>query len=139
MGIAPDIYNELINFSPDILGISAYTQDVYTVKSILEKVKKFNKNILTVVGGHHSSLFPKDFSWGVVDIVVIGEGQEIFSEIVETYISKKDLTSISNIAIWKNGKLNLSGKKQPNNFDNIKIPLRNLTKSYRNKYFRGKW
>ncbi|NIR17607.1 MAG: B12-binding domain-containing radical SAM protein, partial [Desulfobacterales bacterium] len=45
----------LQDFRPDVVGITAYTVHVNTVKTLFEEIKKWNPQVLTVVGGHHAT------------------------------------------------------------------------------------
>jgi len=54
------------------------------VCDVLKKVKGFSKNILTVAGGAHATLMPQDFKNDFIDIIVIGEGEFTFKDLVET-------------------------------------------------------
>ncbi len=105
MRIEPNLEDELSAFSPDIVGCTGLTPDVYTVYSILEKVKKYNNNILTVVGGHHATMMPYDFNREFINVIVIGEGQHTFQELVDTYAQKGDFTQLRGLALPHNGKL----------------------------------
>jgi magnesium-protoporphyrin IX monomethyl ester (oxidative) cyclase len=92
--------------NPDIVGISGpFTSQIGNTLKVSELVKKVNPNILTVVGGPHVSSIPEEFleEAKTVDIVVIGEGEYTFLEIVEYIEGKKSLSSILGIAYRKNG------------------------------------
>src|SRR4030043_728706 len=50
----------LASFSPDVVGITAYTVHVNTVKKLFEEIKGWNPKALTVVGGNHATLAAED-------------------------------------------------------------------------------
>ena len=140
MRVDQNLEHELSNFQPDIVGITAYTTDVYVANDILKKVKNHNKDILTVVGGHHASLLPEDFYKEFVDVIVVGEGQYTFRELVYAYEENRSFESVDGLI------LNIEGIARPtlrrkleNNLDKFPFPDRNLTKEYRNCYFRASW
>ncbi|OGS44128.1 MAG: hypothetical protein A2539_00965 [Elusimicrobia bacterium RIFOXYD2_FULL_34_15] len=141
MRIDNNLEQELKNINPDIVGITGCTTDVDKNKEILKKVKEFNKNILTVVGGHHATMIPEDFNENYVDIVVIGEGEVTFRELVEMYEKKDKLSNVAGIA-FRNGSKDLfytKPREVTKNMDDMPFPNRKLTSQYRNKYFRGSW
>jgi len=131
---------DLDTFKPDIVGITALTPDVYAACEIFENIKKFNKDVITVVGGHHPTLIPEDFNKACIDFVVIGEGQATFSEIVDAVEFKKDFSKIKGIGIQENCKLKITQERDfMENLDDMPFPVRHLTKKYREKYFRAAW
>jgi len=130
----------LESFQPDIVGITCLTPDVFNVYKILQEVKRYDKNILTVVGGHHVTMMPMDFDKDFVDVIVLGEGQFTFRELVETYRNGKDFSEIKGIAFRKNGIINFTPERELiNNLDDYPFPARELTAKYRNKYYRTTW
>ena len=75
----------LASFSPDVVGITAYTVHVNGVRALFEQIKGWNPQLLTVVGGHHATVAPQDFLSPHIDLIVIGEGVFIFKEIVRRF------------------------------------------------------
>ncbi|MFC1585488.1 cobalamin-dependent protein [Fibrobacterota bacterium] len=55
MRIEKNLSKKLDCFKPNLVGITAYTCDVNTVKRILQYVKQYDRNITTVIGGHHAT------------------------------------------------------------------------------------
>ena len=66
----------LDGFSPDVVGITAYTVHVKTVRRMFETIKGLDPRVLTIVGGHHATVRPNDFLSDAIDVVVSGEGVE---------------------------------------------------------------
>ncbi len=131
---------ELKRSEPDIVGVTALTVDVYSALDVLSRVKKFDSDILTVVGGHHATVMPDDFCTDAVDVIVIGEGIRTFAELVDAHATGKDLATIPGLALRRNGSLEFSEQRPPiADLDDLPIPARHLTKKYRNSYFRGTW
>ena len=131
---------ELADFKPDIVGITGYTTDVYKIIDISKKVKSYDKKILTVVGGHHATMLPNDFNKESIDIIVIGEGEITFRELVNAYAKKQGFSYISGLAIRNNGNPVFTKPRDINiDLDKMPYPNRGLTKKYRDKYFRGAW
>ncbi|MBU3930700.1 B12-binding domain-containing radical SAM protein [bacterium] len=75
---------EIINFLPDYLGVTITTPIYGEMKKITDMAKSINPGIITVVGGAHASSMPQDtLRADSLDIVVVGEGDFTFSEIVD--------------------------------------------------------
>jgi radical SAM superfamily enzyme YgiQ (UPF0313 family) len=121
--------------SPDIVGITSYTTHVNTVKNILHKIKSYNSDIVTVVGGHHATALPQDFQINDTDVIVAGEGVYSFQTIVSALKeSKKLLFKMINSSNNTNQKIFYS-KNNLEDLNNYPLPRRDLTKKYRKKYF----
>ena len=140
MRIENSLEETLEKFSPHLVGLTAYTPDVYNVYRILKKVKSFNKKILTIVGGHHATLMPEDFNKDFIDVIVLGPGEETIKRIVSAFDNKKDFDYIPNIAMQNSGELRFNKNvDEIVSLDDSPIPARYLTQKYRKNYFRGIW
>ena len=107
------------NFKPSIVGITMNTFQTKSTKEVSKIVKEADEHILIVVGGPHPSALKlrifDDFPY--IDIVVIGEGEHTFLEIVEG----KELEKIKGIC-YKNK----ATEPRPLAKDLDYIPLPNL-------------
>lgn len=99
------IARKLQEFKPDIVGVSVLTSEYNGTCKLLLQVKQYDPGILTVVGGIHPVLAPGDFNLPCVDLLLFGHGKKIFREIVLERERKGDFSSISNIAVVRDGKL----------------------------------
>jgi radical SAM superfamily enzyme YgiQ (UPF0313 family) len=125
----------LQRYSPDIVGITAYTVHVNTVRNLFKKIKLWNPKVLTVVGGHHATIMPEDFHSDNIDIVVLGEGIFTFREIVNRYEKGMGLKEIPGIAYPNNGVLKKSDPVEKVDLDAFPFPVRKLTAKYRQYYY----
>lgn len=125
----------LVEFAPDAVGITAYTLHVNVAKALFEQIKKWNPEIFTVVGGHHATLVPEDFSSPFIDLIVMGEGVFVFKEVMRRLEMGKDFEGISGIA-YKNGDNIVRTPYEPMvDLDEFPFPARSLTKKHRKHYF----
>jgi radical SAM superfamily enzyme YgiQ (UPF0313 family) len=125
----------LEKFSPEVVGITAYTVHVNTVRDLFNKIKLWNPEVLTVVGGHHATIMPEDFLSDNIDVIVPGEGIFTFREIVNRYDKGLDLEEIPGIAFSKNGMLVKSDPVEKVDLDEFPFPERKLTAKYRKNYY----
>lgn len=130
-----DLKHMIVEFKPDIVGITAYTIHVNIVKSLFEQIKTWDRKILTVVGGHHATVVPEDFISSFIDLIVIGEGVFSFKEIVGRYERKEQLDGIPGVAVVKGNSLTKTNEKPYNSLDEFPFPNRGLTKEYRPFYY----
>jgi len=139
MEVAPkDLQRTLLEFEPDIVGVTSEIVHRNTAIEALSLVRNRYPRCLTVVGGHHATMRPEDFSDPAVDLIVIGEGVETFREICEVRArGGSDYRAIRGLAIAQaDGTLHRTQPRlQPTTLDHYPLPDRSLTAKYRNKYF----
>ena len=102
------IKQKIITSKPDIVGISGpFTCQIENSIKVSDLAKEVNPSILTVMGGPHVTLVPKEFLEEAksVDIAVTGEGECSMLEVVQTFEGKKQLGQILGIAYRQNGKV----------------------------------
>ncbi len=134
MRIEDDLDSVLNSFHPDAVGITAYTVHVNVVKRLFEKIKKFNPEIFTIVGGHHATLVPEDFNAHTIDLIVMGEGVFTFREAIKRLENKITPANIPGTAFRTDGKLVINKGDLADDLDAIPFPDRSLTKTYRKNY-----
>jgi radical SAM superfamily enzyme YgiQ (UPF0313 family) len=125
----------LEDFRPDIIGITAYTSTSMRAKEIAGRIKGFNSDILTVVGGHHATVAPSDFYDNNIDIVVSGHGIDSFREIVTATESGSSFDQIEGLAIKSGEKWQFTGEREEIGLDSYPFPIRSLSERYRHNYF----
>jgi anaerobic magnesium-protoporphyrin IX monomethyl ester cyclase len=81
----------LIALQPDIVGLTAITPSIYTAERALEIAKEVVPNTLRVLGGIHATFMYKqvlsEAPW--IDVIVRGEGEEIFTNLVRAVAEKR--------------------------------------------------
>ena len=80
-----DIKGELKAFQPDVVGVTSTTPSIYEAYKVAEAAKDVRKDCIVVLGGSHATFLPEETltECGSVDVVVRGEGEETFCEIVD--------------------------------------------------------
>jgi radical SAM superfamily enzyme YgiQ (UPF0313 family) len=135
MRIDQDLMKKLERHKPHVVGLTAYTCDVNKARIILREVKKFNKNIITAVGGHHATFMPFDFASSSVDVVFLGMSDLSFKNYIHALAGKGDVGAVENIALVKDGTLFFTAKKTKDiDLDSLPFPARHLTRAYRIRY-----
>ena len=116
----------------DIVAISSTSQDYSEARKIAADIKKKNKSIITILGGHHVTYLPSTLSPDF-DLGVLGEGEQTFFELVEYFQNNvfnensKEFKNIKGLAIHKDNEIILTGERgliDP--LDNIPHPYRQL-------------
>lgn len=125
-----EIINSIKNTKPFVIGFSVYT---YTYDECLslariakQKAKELGYNVSVVFGGYHPTVFPEStLENPEVDVVVIGEGEATFSELLNVLNSKGDLGEIAGIAYKKNGEIiRTVPRERIKNLDSLPLPKR---------------
>ncbi|MCF8369473.1 MAG: B12-binding domain-containing radical SAM protein [Bacteroidales bacterium] len=112
------INNFILDFRPEIIGITSTTTLIYDAYYIAEIIKRKYPEILIVFGGSHATALPKEVaSKHFVNIVCIGEGEKTMLDIVKVFNNNKDFEKIEGIAIWKNNSVVI--RKRNNFFQDI--------------------
>ncbi len=137
MRLDGDLDAALQNFRPDMVAVTALTPEVYAARDVLARVKAFNPDIFTLVGGHHATLLPQDFFLPQVDAVALGEAELMFGPLTEALADHQDLQHVPNI-IWRHRSGEFIRNHRSNNKVNmalLPLPRRDLTEAYRDEYF----
>jgi len=135
MRIDRNLQKELLDFKPDLAGITAYTCDYNTVVGILKEIRLFDKSIRIVVGGHHATFMPNDFVLPDVDAIFLGYADSTFPQYINALGNPGKLREIPNIGIVENNSVIFTGRDlTPPDLNSLPLPDRTLILKYRGKY-----
>jgi len=123
-----DIENMLKDYKPDLVGITAMTTKFGSVLKTAEVVKKHNPGCKVVVGGPHPTFLPEQtLKSKDIDIVVRGEGERTFLNLIKAIENNGALQNVKGISFKENNSL---CHTQPQEFiedlDQISFPAREL-------------
>lgn len=83
---------QVIEFKPDILGISFYTTLAEGAAQLSKDIRATLPHCWVVLGGPHATALPMEtLHDSQAHIVVVGEGEEVFYQIVKTFRETLDL------------------------------------------------
>lgn len=81
-----------------VVGVTAVTPEFNRAIQILSFSKQWKPGLLTVIGGPHVSYLDQEVAGlDEVDVVVRGEGEATFGELMEVVLHKGDLSSVTGI------------------------------------------
>ncbi len=123
-----EIERQIRQKSPDIVGITTTTFTLIDVLNIAKVVKEVNKNIHVVLGGPHLSIYSEEtLAQKDVDVVVIGEGEITFCELVKHLADGKPLGEIEGLGFKNDGRIIINQPREYiQNLDEIPFPAREL-------------
>lgn len=97
---------EIRRFEPTVCGISALTFEATEMKRLARFVRAVSPTTKIVCGGPHATGAPEDcLNERATDVVVIGEGEETFPELLDAFSGKRPLESVRGIAFFRNGSI----------------------------------
>ena len=134
--------DRLTTFKPDMVGCSCVAANSHLAREVLAVAKQVDRDIITLVGGHHPSLCPESMNDPAIDVIVIGEGEFTLRELATLRTTDTKLASIAGIA-WRDpaGTLVVNPPRDLMNLDLLPMAARSLTQTYRERqlYYRGSW
>ena len=101
-----DLLQIIKDYNPGLVAVTSFTTNFKVGISLLEFIKRYFKDIYTIYGGIHTTLLPDEvISEPSVDMICIGEGEELLVELCNKLESNSNITSIKNLWIKSNGKI----------------------------------
>ena len=80
--IEEQIRRVVVDFNPDVVGISVVSFKIYPVYRLLKIIKSISEKIHICLGGPHLKIYPKEtLDFSEVDSIVIGDGEIPFFKI----------------------------------------------------------
>jgi anaerobic magnesium-protoporphyrin IX monomethyl ester cyclase len=102
-----ELGRRLAELKPDVVGVTAITPSIYKAERVLEIARDVCPGAVRVLGGVHATFMYKqvlsEAPW--VDVIVRGEGEEIFANLVRAVAEgrwPRDRASIKGLA-WREG------------------------------------
>lgn len=110
------IIDEIKDFQPEVVGLTAMTVMISASASIAKAVKEHNPNITTIIGGVHVTAEPIETlnRYPQFDYATVGEGEVVFTEFLEHLnIQQSQRTSAKvKSLVWREGdKINVNERR----------------------------
>lgn len=99
-----EIGDEILKRNPDIVSISALTPTIGVALDSADKIKQVKPDTVVVLGGYHPTFEYKSvLDEPSVDVVVRGEGEYTFLDLVQTIERGGDLANVEGLAFHDEG------------------------------------
>jgi len=114
---------------PDVVGVTATTFTLLDALLTVRLVKEINPEITVVLGGPHPYIYPDEtIRLPGIDFLVIGEGEAVFSALLNNLHDKEALKGIRGL-VFKEGDSVVNTGLPPlvDDLDSLPFPARDLT------------
>ncbi len=132
-----EVVERITHDSPDFVGFSSTTMQIYSAHKIAEEVKKKLSQVKTVIGGPHVSALPKETMQRLsfFDYGFIGESEHAITEFLDAFSNGKQFNNVTGLVYRENGIIKVNPKREfIANLDDLPLPawdlLPNLAENY---------
>ena len=126
-------------FEPDVVGLTCnFTTERFRTLEMARRIRRELPDAKVVVGGHDASREPRWFQDSSIDVVAVGDGEEIMPPLMDALEGKGDLTRVPGLLLNSPGK---SGARATGPaparrlLDELPLPARHLIRRYRHEYY----
>lgn len=120
----------------NVVGITSSTPQIFTSYKLIDQIKYWQPQMTVLMGGIHPSVFPEEAISHGADVVIRGEGEATFAELVPALVERDEaaLVNIRGISYRsQRGILHNLGRERIKDLDAIPFPARHLF-SFPQKY-----
>jgi len=127
----------ILRQKPDIIGIACKTLWVVNAHKLAQALKEKAPDLLIIAGGNHVTALPerslKEFP--AFDILVIGEGEMTFTELINVLNTGGDLEKVAGIAFRDKDKIHItSPRERIRDLDTLPFPAFDLLPDLATRY-----
>lgn len=118
----------IVKENPDVIGYTATSSARFRAADLIKKAKEAT-GAFTVAGGRHFGAMPKTTIEKIkeIDVVVIGEGENIMVDLLNSYSSRNNLSGVQGICFRDcEGSIIQSPPKEPPELDLLPLPAYHL-------------
>ncbi|HAM39144.1 MAG TPA: hypothetical protein DCP53_07115 [Elusimicrobia bacterium] len=128
--------NQVLDFKPDIIGITATTPFFHLACKLAKGIKKTNDNTPIVIGGPHVTVLREEAFEPCFDYAFIGEADDSWPKFLKEYESGGNIHNVKGILLRDKDGIKFTGPAQTiDDLDSLPLPSRHLLKM--NKYKLG--
>src|SRR3954452_9331578 len=129
-------FEQLRAFKPDIVGLQCnFTTERFRSMRLARRVRDEVPGAMLVIGGHDASRDPKWFLKPCVDVIVVGDGEEVMPLLVSAWQRDKNLRNVPGLLINEPTPIDTGHAPARGNVDDLPFPARHLIKRYAGEYY----
>jgi radical SAM superfamily enzyme YgiQ (UPF0313 family) len=123
-------------FAPDIVGLQCnFTTERFRALRLARRVKRELPGAMVVLGGHDASRDPRWFLKPGIDVIVIGDGEEVMPPLVQAWERDRDLHNVPGLLIAGPTPIETGHAPARRNVDELPFPARHLIREYAGEYY----
>ncbi len=125
------------SWDPDIVGLQCnFTTERNRTIRLARRIKEVMPRAFVVVGGHDASRDPSFFLSDAIDVIAIGDGEEVMPPLVDAVARGLDLATVNGLAIHrKRALVRTPPASMGRDLDEYPLPARHLIDRYADKYY----
>ena len=110
-----EVERRLYQLKSDIVGVTAMTHEILQANKVAQIAKGISPATVVIIGGVHATALPKQTleEFADFDILVFGEGEETFFEIITALENDRPLQWINGIGYRNGNNINLNEARKP--------------------------
>jgi radical SAM superfamily enzyme YgiQ (UPF0313 family) len=125
-------------FGADIVGLQCnFTTERNRTVALARRVKELMPRAIVVVGGHDASRDPRWFRDPSIDVLAVGDGEEVMPQLVHAIQEDLDFKSVVGLAFTDRSGTFVTTGQPPStrNLDELPLPARHLIEHYAEHYY----
>jgi len=114
---------------PEVVGLTAFSSSIFNAKKIIDEVKEYDENIITILGGVHASALPMETMEEIknLDFLVFGEGEVTVVQLLDYLTNNSDLKEVEGIVFRNKDSIIMNNPRALiEDLDTIPFPVRHL-------------
>ena len=128
---------QLREFEPQVVGVTAYSAEAESTKEICREIRALRPDVPIIQGGYHAAMAPEDaMDEPSVDYLVMGEAESILAPLLDAMQAGYGFENVQGIAYRSDGQLVFTEMPTPiMDLDTLPFPDWNLITQYRDEYY----
>nr|HRC86677.1 cobalamin B12-binding domain-containing protein [Thermoanaerobaculia bacterium] len=124
-------------FQPQVVGLQCnFTTERFRMLRVARRVREELSEALIVVGGHDASRDPDWFARPGIDVVALGDGEEVMPRLVTALEQNQPLDRVPGLRLTTpSGPVDTGQPPARRNVDELPFPARHLIAEYASEYY----
>ena len=129
--------NKCRGFEPDVIGVQCnFTTERNRSRDLIKALKQQMPNARIVMGGHDASRDPRWFTDPLIEVVVIGDGEDVMPPLVDAIEKGSDLAKVPGLMLNTPSGVQFTGHAPARGeLDDLPMPARHLIREYADHYY----
>jgi radical SAM superfamily enzyme YgiQ (UPF0313 family) len=124
-------------FAPEVIGLQCnFTTERFRAMRLAREVRRRLPHALLVIGGHDASRDPEWFLKPDVDVIAVGDGEEIMPGLMAALAEDRDPATVPGLVLnRRSGPVSTGHAPARRDVDELPMPARHLIREYAGEYY----